>query len=305
MKRWLTTKRLMIILFTVVDPLHGRMIEMTMKRLMLVCAVMLCLAAAALSESALTSSFDIPLCLSRDGFTPGAVMYLPDFTGTGSRWDVLAVSGDDETVRVTVQPAALSEPADAPDAVCTYEIRFAGVEAGDAFVRLELQKDGVPSWRCNLYVIVDPSLDVKLQSMELMPAFGDITRASIDYGTSDHFTREDMDAAIAVILAEFSAPHAADQYDNLSGFVGFVLHEIRYTSDEYSRRDFETYGIQYGILDHQGQPYVDGIEFKSSFHTPMTDDGWTGFESSQSYSDYNWVLLKTQDGEWEIVTMGY
>ena len=274
-----------------------------MKRLMLVCVMILCAVPMALAEPAAVSSFDFSFSRSGDGFTPGTVLYLPDFTNTGSHWEIFA-SGDD-TVHVTVTPIPLSLPADTQDAIYTYEIQFEGVEAGDTHVHLELVKDGVPSWRYNLYVIVDPSLDVKIQSMELFQAHGDVSHAVIDYGTSEHFSREQMDAAIAFILNDFTAVHEPNQEDSLSGWTGFVLHEIHYTSDEQSQDHFETYGIRYDYRDSQGRPYVDGIYFLSSFHTIMTDDGWTGFESGQSYGSYGWTLLLTEDGEWEYATSGY
>ncbi len=37
----------------------------------------------------------------------------------------------------------------------------------------------------------------------------------------------------------------------------------------------------------------------------MTDDGWTGFEAGRVYSGYQWVLLQTEDGAWEIAALGY
>ena len=278
---------------------------MIMRRLVLLCVMMLCLATVAMAEPDIFSSFDFGFSESGEGFAPGTVLYFPDFTGTGSHWEILSVSGGDDTVRVTVTPIPLSLPDDAPDAVYTYKIRLEGVEAEDAFVCLELVKDGVPSWRYNLYVIVDPSLDVKIQSAELLPAYGDISHVMIDYGASEHFTHDEMDAAIAFILNDFSAVHEPDQENNLSGWTGFILHEIQYVSDELSRDQFETYGIRYGYRDSQGRPYVDGIYFQSSFHTRMTDDGWTGFESGINYGGYGWTLLLTEDGEWEYATSGY
>ena len=249
-----------------------------MKRLMPVWVMILCLFtvyAVASAESAQTSSFDLEdAWWAGRGFIPGTVLYLPDFTGIGSHWEILAVQGE---VRVTVTPIALSHPTDAPDAVYTYEIRLEGVESEDAFIHLELCKNGVPSWRCNLYVLVDPSLDVKIQSMELMPAYGDTSHVQIDYGTSEHFTREEMDAAIAVILREFSTPHEPGQEDSLSEWAGFTLHQISYVSDERSQRQFEYYGRTFhyrgndGYRDSLGRPYVDGIYFQTSFHTMMMD----------------------------------
>ncbi|MBR3016123.1 MAG: hypothetical protein IKH57_03410 [Clostridia bacterium] len=276
-----------------------------MKRLMLICVMILCLMPVVMPESVASSSFDFGFSESGEGFAPGTVLYLPDFTGIGSHWEILSVSGGDDYVRVTVTPIPLSLPDDTPDAVYTYEVRLEGVEAEDAFVCLELVKDGVPSWRYNLYVIVDPSLDVKIQSAELIPAHGDISNVVIDYGASEHFTQDEMDAAIAVILNDFSAIHRSDQENHLNAWAGFVLHEIHYVSDERSRDRFETYGIHYGYRDSQGRPYVDGIYFQSSFHTMMTEDGRSGFENGRNYDGYGWTLLLTEDGEWEIVTSGY
>ena len=273
-----------------------------MKRLMLVLVMILCLAPVMPAASAEKSSFDSGFPRSGTGYAPGSVLYLPDFTGAGSQWEIFRAPGK---VRVSVTRVPLSFPADAPDAVYTYEVRLEGAETGDAHVWLELVRDGVPEWRYILYVIVDPSLDVKIQSAELIPARGDISHAVIDRGMSEHFTQEEMDAAIAVILRDFTAAHEPGQKHSLSGWAGFVLREIRYVSDERSREQFETYGIRYGWRDSRGRPYVDGICFQSSFHTIMADDGLTGFESGGTYDGYYWILLLTEDGEWEIVTTGY
>lgn len=184
------------------------------------------------------------------------------------------------------------------------KIFLEGVSPEDAHIILELYQKGIAVWRCNLYVIIDPSLDVKIQTTELMPAYGDTSHAVIDYGTSEHFTRDDMDAAIAVIMADFGARHDKNTRE-FSGWAGYVLYDVSYYSDEQSRKVFETYAQRYGRLDSLGRPYTDGIYFHSSFKTPMFDDGWTGLEFGRTYSDYGWTLLKTQDGEWEIVTAGY
>ena len=230
-----------------------------------------------------------------EGYSPGAMICLPDLTGTGSHWEVL--SAPDWAVRVTVWPTVYA-------GVSADKIFLEGVSPEDAHIILELYQEGIAVWRCNLYVIIDPSLDVKIQTTELMPAYGDTSHAVIDYGTSEHFTRDDMDAAIAVIMAEFGARHDKNTRE-FSGWAGYVLNDVSYYSDEQSRKVFETYARRYGRLDSLGRPYTDGIYFHSSFKTPMFDDGWTGLEFGRTYSDYGWTLLKTQDGEWEIVTAGY
>ena len=271
-----------------------------MKRFMLICFMILCL----LPVGGWAETYAFDLGHDSEGFVPGAALYLPDFTGSGSHWALLSVS-DSQTVRVTLTPIALSGPGDAQNTAYTDEIRLEGLSAGDAYVHLELSRDGGPCWRCNLYVIVDSSLDVKIQTAEWMPACGNIAHTAVDYGASDHFTPADMDAAIAVILEAFSAPRTGDREEDVSAWAGHVLQAIRYTSDGRSRRAFEAYGVQYAYRDSQGRPYVDGICFETSFHTPMTDDGWTGFEAGRVYSGYRWVLLRTEDGAWEIAALGY
>ena len=234
---------------------------------------------------------------------PAAVLCLPDFTGTGSAWEVLAVSSEG-AVNATVTPVYLTRSED-PNAVMTYEVRLEGSRAGDAYVHLELCRDGVPSWRYNLYVTVDAALNVRIETAELMLAYGDVSHAVIEYGESERFSEAERMAAISVVLDDFSAPHGKDQEHCLSGWAGFVLQTVSYASDEASRAAFETYAQRYGYLDSQGRAYVDGIVFYTTFRTPMTDDGWTSFAADSVYSDYRWTLLKTEDGAWEIVTTGY
>ena len=271
-------------------------IKQAFAAIIIACMMALCLDGVAAAEDAQVSSFDFDCAATGDGFASGTVMYIPDFTGSGSRWEILAVSGDNDIVYVTVIPIALPCLAEDQDSVKTYEVRFEGTHPGDAFVRLELCKDGNPSWRYNFYVIVDPSLDVKIQTAELMPAFGDTSHVKIDYGVSEHFGQEEMDAAIAVILADLKAGE----------WSGFDLLQISYISDERSRRCFDEYvnRPQYAYRDKHGRPYVDGICFETSFMTRMTDDGWTGFEIGK-FSGYKWILLLTEDKEWDIITTGF
>lgn len=276
-----------------------------MKRMIIIFLLMLCPVGYSCSaESSANSSFDV-MCNCGAGFSPGTVIYLPDFTGTGSHWGIL--SEPDWLVRAVIAPVAQSAPSDNTEAITMYQLKLEGVSSGDGFVHLELYRDGTASWRYNLYIIVDPSLDVKIQTAELMPAYGDTSHTSIDYGTSDHFTRDEMDAAIAVILADFSARHKEnpDPNHDLSAWVGYVLQEVAYSSDEKSYLKFEEYGHRYGVRDSQNRPYTDGIVFYTAFRTPMTDDGWTGFECARTYSGYEWILFLTQDRQWDIISMGY
>ena len=242
----------------------------------------------------LTTPEENPAAAERylDLYSPGTVLYLPDFTGTDSEWVVNSVTAGDQYVRVTSVPVNMNQFAEGANPKSVYEIRMEGVTPEDAYIWLDLCKDDEVSWRYNIYVIVDESLDVKIQYAELLRWPVDISDVRIDYGTSECFTREDMDQAIAIILRDFS-----------TYWPGFTVHEIRYTSDTESQRDFERNKNTHGT-DSQGQPYVEGIVFESSFHTPMTDDGMTGFKTGE-WDDYHWTLLRTEGGKWDIVNQGY
>ena len=122
---------------------------------------------------------------------------------------------------------------------------------------------------------------------------GDISQVTIDYGVSERFTPEQMDAAIAVIRNEFLT------------WYGCEMHSISYTSDERSAGEYRYFA---GPESRKtGKKYVDGIVFVSSFHTPPEGQGapYSGFEADDEYTGWSWILLLSESGEWELVTWGY
>ena len=122
---------------------------------------------------------------------------------------------------------------------------------------------------------------------------GDTSRAEIDYGASEHFTREEMDAAIGMIRETFA------------GWYGCEMDRLAYTSDEESAREFEYYAGP--ERRKTGRNYVDGIVFASSFRTPPEEEGSpaSGLNPDDTYTGWRWILLKTDAGAWELVTWGY
>ena len=116
---------------------------------------------------------------------------------------------------------------------------------------------------------------------------------SIDYGTSEIYTHEDMDQAIAVIKDEFSK------------WEGCKLYNIRYTSDEENNEE----NIQWmnELAEGQGLEggYTQVIEFLSDFHSPVEQDEPSAWEPDTDYTDWNWWLARTDGGEWQLLTSGY
>ena len=133
------------------------------------------------------------------------------------------------------------------------------------------------------------------QIESLQPKYqpGDTSQAVIDYGESEHFTHEQMDAAIAEIKDRFLT------------WYGCEMHSIAYTSDARSASEYRYYA---GLESRKtGKNYVDGIAFTSSFHTPPEGQGdpYSGLQADDEYTGWEWILLLSESGRWELVTWGY
>ena len=133
----------------------------------------------------------------------------------------------------------------------------------------------------------------RLASLQPKYRPGDTSRAVIDHGSSEHFTHEQMDAAIAVIKDRFLT------------WYGCEMHSISYTTDERSAGEYRYYAGP--ERRKTGKNYVDGIVFVSSFHTPPEGQGapYSGLDDDDEYTGWEWILLLSESGEWELVTWGY
>ncbi len=111
---------------------------------------------------------------------------------------------------------------------------------------------------------------------------------SIDYGSSDIYTEEDLKAAVIQIECKFAS------YD------GCELHNIRYAGDD---------AVTEKNLNRMNEinpdaKYTKVVEFLMDFHTPESTDNST-LKPDTEYTDYSWWLARTDDGGWDIVTFGY
>ena len=113
------------------------------------------------------------------------------------------------------------------------------------------------------------------------------TEVVIDYGTSQLYTNEDMDEAIALIREEF------DTWD------GCELHSIRYVSDDSLTED----DLDWLNNLEEDKNYTQCIEFVSDFHSP--EEQYGAWEPDMEYQDWQWWLARSEDGNWELITWGY
>ena len=122
--------------------------------------------------------------------------------------------------------------------------------------------------------------------------FGDnVGTVTINYGTSDLYSQEEMDAAIDVIQGEFA------------NWKGCVMHSIRYTSDDCNSKE----NIEWVNSLEEGKNYTQCIQFQTDFHSPVKEEDLkeTAWEADQEYKDYSWTLARTDGGDWELVNYGY
>ncbi len=215
-------------------------------------------------------------------------LFLSDFTQSGCQWKLL--QSDDSLIAVSI---------DRLDDRCLYRITLEGIQEGESIVSLGLCETENVVWYCNLELRINKDKQCIILNSDIIPAYGDISHVAINYGVSEHFTREQMDNAITVITNEFHS------------WSGFYLYDIEYTSDKESREKYVYYSNRSifqsspGYGDKEGNVYIDGIVFHTRFRTPFVDDGLTSFENGVIYSEYSWVLLCTEKGIWDIVAIGY
>lgn len=117
------------------------------------------------------------------------------------------------------------------------------------------------------------------------------SEVKIDYGTSELYTKEDMDAAIELIQKEFS------------GWEGCELHSIRYSSDEECNADNIAWMNEIEEENDNAQEFTQCIMFYSDFHSPK--EGGGAWEEDTEYTDWNWWLARSEGGSWKLMTWGY
>lgn len=109
--------------------------------------------------------------------------------------------------------------------------------------------------------------------------------ASIDYGFSEIYSREDMDEAIAQIKDQFYS------------WEGCKLYSIYYTDDSFCQREVD----YVNTLADDGVVYKECIVFRTRFRSPIFGGG--AWNANFEY-DWSWYLARTDGGEWDLLTWG-
>ena len=109
--------------------------------------------------------------------------------------------------------------------------------------------------------------------------------ASVNYGSSEIFTRVELEEAAAAVKADFTKMQ------------GCKLFSLKYAGDEVSLGQLE-YANEYLS---GGEPYTDSIVFDSVFHPPVFGRG--AWDHHMYY--WSWTLVRTENDGWTVLTKGY
>lgn len=118
------------------------------------------------------------------------------------------------------------------------------------------------------------------------------TGPEVDYGSSDLYSKEEMDAAITAIRAEFDT------------WEGCELQTLRYAGDgSVSQENLDWMNE----LRKDGDVFTQCIEFLSDFHSPKDEAASSalGMETDRDYQDWQWWLARSEGGDWQLMTWGY
>jgi len=110
-----------------------------------------------------------------------------------------------------------------------------------------------------------------------------VSNVKTKYVASEVYTQEDIQSAIDVIKKDFELE-----------FNGCTLTEIYYAGDEISE-DF----IDWADRNNEEEVLV----LLSSFDTASSAED--GFNSNSTYDNWNWILVRSDGGEWKHVDHGY
>ena len=115
-------------------------------------------------------------------------------------------------------------------------------------------------------------------------AKGNISRAERILGDSDIYLQSEIEDAMDVAMAHFKAE-----------FEGCTLLEMEY-DETHSMRLSEDWAETYGAEE--------AIVLLSSFDVSKKGaDG--GLTPGHTYQNFQWILVRSEDGAWELKTWGY
>ena len=166
----------------------------------------------------------------------------------------------------------------------------------------EVVADGATTYYGSIFLIyrvkvVDPISNEAIPARVTFELFGkeiysreisnNISNTDVNLGNSDVLAEESLQSAANIILDEIGSWHSVKR-----------VYDVTYCGDEKSADSLD-YCIELGEKN-----YTECAVFKSNFLTAnsVQSGGWN---PNDVYTDWQWYLAKTENGEWELLTWGY
>ena len=148
---------------------------------------------------------------------------------------------------------------------------------------------GYEPWHIRFIDDVGAAEEIMSRGVTLEEYLGAVSEAevTVDYGTSERFSPEELKEAAVQIKCKFAS------------WAGCELHTLRYAGDDaVSEED-----LAWVNSLEDGAAYTQAVEFLMDFHSPA--EAYGAWEADTEYTDYQWWLARTEDGGWNIVSWGY
>lgn len=121
----------------------------------------------------------------------------------------------------------------------------------------------------------------------LLSACGNVNNYTIDYGTSQIYTQEDIDKAAKVVEKEFRT------------LSGCVLYSLTYAGDDVCEDELSYIN---DLGESKNVEFDECLVFNSEFRSPK--NGSATMAPNEIYT-WSWYLGKESGGEWVLMTYGY
>lgn len=115
----------------------------------------------------------------------------------------------------------------------------------------------------------------------------------IDYGASALFTEEDLEGAVKKIQAEFRS------------WDGCEMHSLRYAGDEMCNEESIAWLNKMAEARDKDLKFTRCACFFSNFHSPVDESKAGAWNTDYEYTDWQWWLGRTAEGEWTLMDWGY
>ena len=108
----------------------------------------------------------------------------------------------------------------------------------------------------------------------------------IDLGSSDIYSDDELNEAVIQIKCKFAS------------WDGCELHAVRYAGDEEDNEE----NLAWLNTLKEGSDYYQVAKFVIDFHSP--DAGSISWNPDEEYTDYEFWMARTEEGGWDIVSIG-